>query len=102
MITFELLDPRLRHYDLGFIPAFLSLDDPRSSRDQIGQAYVSGWSHMPGFILDHTSMRLKYPGDPAMSPLARVNIRDEWVYIYPSAWVLILSPNGDFEVARID
>jgi hypothetical protein len=49
------------------------------------------------------TMTLHYPGDPPFKPAAMTTIGDEQVFFYPSgAWLLILQPNGDYEVTRVD
>lgn len=87
----------------GFIPDFLDESDERSAKEQIHSSYAhgGGWNSFSGFELKDDNF-IKYPGDPALPPLAYAKLRDETIYIYPHAWVLILQPNGSFEIARID
>lgn len=88
---------------LGMLPEFFSVNDPRSAREQLNDAYAhgGGWSPLPGFKLSADYI-LKYPGDPPMKPLAAARLRDEEIIIYPHAWVCIKQSDGTFEVARID
>jgi len=103
MIHFETL--RETRYDpLGYIPHFLvdDGDNTRPAKDQFNRYYIGGWCKMKGFTLNLKTMSLKYPGDPPMLPLAVAELGHEKVYVYPHAWVLILQPDGQFEVARLD
>ena len=101
MIRFKML--RQTHYDsLGYIPRFLVSDDPRPARVQFDQSYLGGWYKMEGFTLNPKTMSLKYPGDPPLLPLAVAELGYEKIYVYPHAWVLILQPDGSFEVSRLD
>lgn len=86
----------------GLIPGFLNEDDPRSAKEQLEANYIAGWNKFEGFTYDPVNMSLKYPGDPRMDPLGAIQFRDELLLIYQSAWVLILQPNGEWEVARCD
>jgi hypothetical protein len=87
---------------LGFIPGFLSDDDPRPAKEQINEKYVSGWNKFDGFELNEKSMELSYSGDPPMTPLAATHLKDELIFFYPHAWLLILQPDHTWEVARLD
>ena len=104
MIQFTALNPRFDLFDLGFLPEFLSLSDPRPAREQINSNYAhgGGWFPMTGFKYSPTDHSLQYPGDPKMKPLAQAQLRDELILFYQSAWVAIVQPNGDYSVARID
>ena len=88
----------------GLIPDMLRTADPRPAREQFDVAYAhgGGWLPFQGFKFNATDQSIKYPGDPSLLPLARGKLRDETILIYPHAWVGILQPNGDFEVARMD
>ena len=88
---------------LGFIPEFLSLNDPRPAREQLDTAYAhgGGWRPMEGWELKAND-NLKYPGDPQTRVIAETKLRDETIYVYEHAWVAIVQPDGQFEVARMD
>jgi hypothetical protein len=90
--------------DLGFIPSFVSTDDPRSAKEQLDSNYQhgGGWHSMPGFMLDLDGLLLTYPGDPPLHPRALAKIRDETVIIYPHDWVVILQQDESFDVCRMD
>lgn len=99
--TFHLPDVSLD--TLGFIPIFLSLNNPNSARLQIDENYQhgGGWRPLPKFkLLDDNS--LKYPGDPKMKPLASCTLRNETIVFYDGAFVAIIQPDRSFEAARID
>lgn len=102
MIEFELLHPRMTHEHLGFIPEFLSPNDPRPAKEQFQSNYhFGGWRPFKGFRLLPNN-GLAYPGDPVQMPLAQTKLRDELIVFYPSAWVAIIQPDRSFEVCRMD
>jgi hypothetical protein len=86
----------------GYIPTFLSLDDPRSAIEQFNDNYISGWNKFNGFVLDKKKLTLKYPGDPAYKPIDKMKFRDETIVIYPHSWVMVLKADGTYEVCRMD
>ena len=100
-LDWTLHHPKMTMEHLGFIPTFLSLADPRPAKEQFDTAYVGGWSPFPKFTL-HPNKTLTYPGDPPMKPLAETSFRDEKIYVYESAWVAIVQPDGSYEIARMD
>ena len=106
MVRFELLHPKMTLEHLGFIPQMLNPQDPRPAAEQFDKNYAhgGGWSPNVGsaFKMDPATKTLKYPGDPAMKPLARAKFRDEEIYFYESAVVAIVQSNGTFEVSRMD
>ena len=105
MLSFKILDPRCRPEHLGLIPTFLDPRVPLPAWQQIDDNYKhgGGWSSFKDkWTFAPASLRLSYPGDPPMYPLASAVLRDETLYIYPHAWVLIVQPNGDWDLARID
>lgn len=89
---------------VGFIPTFLSENDPRPAREQFNTGYIhgGGWRPFDKFAFNPQSLALKYPGDPPMQPVAKMTLRDEQIYVYPYAWVLILQKDGSHEIARMD
>jgi hypothetical protein len=86
----------------GFIPTFLSLADTRSAKEQFNARYISGWHSFEGFTLDKDTLTLTYPEDPPLKPIQIATFRDEKIAIYPHAWVLVMSANGEWEVCRMD
>lgn len=88
---------------VGYIPEFLFESDDRPAREQFNERYAhgGGWSPFNGFAVSDDAT-LEYPGDPAIKPVARIAFRDEEIFIYPYAWVMIRQPNGSTEVARMD
>ena len=89
---------------IGFIPNFLFKSDPRSAAKQFNDRYAhgGGWRPLEGFELNRETFSITYPGDPSHFPIAELSFRDERIFIYPHAWVMILQPNGDYEISRMD
>jgi hypothetical protein len=98
----EFLDKRYSLDMLGLIPEFLSDDNSANARTQFDICYVAGWNPMKGFRLNKDSLVLTYPGDPPLRPIAKTKLREETIVFYPHAWVMILQPDGSFEVTRMD
>jgi hypothetical protein len=102
------LDPRFDMEQLGFIPSFLSEDDPRGAREQLDSNYAhgGGWRPLEGWKIVNKNILIipiiQYPGDPPLKPFAMTGLRDEVIYFYPHAQVMIVQPDGHFEVARMD
>lgn len=89
---------------LGFLPSFLSEDDPRPAREQIHDNYRhgGGWRPFKGFKFDPGNLSITYPDDPPQYPLATVKLREEFLIFYPHAWLLIMQPSGKYEISRVD
>jgi hypothetical protein len=102
MIHVHLLDG-LDPEALGLLPYMLNADDPRPAREQFDASYGhgGGWQPMEGFKL-LADGRIKYPGDPALKPIAMIRLRDETIFFYDCAWVAIHQKDGSFEIARMD
>lgn len=96
-------DPRATLEHMGFIPSFLSDDDPRSAKEQLneGYAFAGGWDPFKGHTMDDNE-NLHYPGDPPQKPLCELRLRDERIVLYPHAWVAIIQPDKSFEICRMD
>ena len=90
--------------DVGLIANFVSDDNPDPAAKQFDDNYQhgGGWRPFKGHKFDPMTLELSYPGDPPMEPVATTNLRDEIIYVYPYAWVLILQKDGSFEVSRMD
>lgn len=103
ILDWQLLHPRALDF-LGFIPSFVSPDNPESAKDQLDNNYRhgGGWHAMPGWRFNVDSHTITYPGDPPLKPVASAKLRDEAIYVYQHAWVCIVQPDGKFEVARMD
>lgn len=89
--------------ELGLIPSFLNEDDPRPAAQQIDAHYGHGGGWQP--FKGHTMLpdgRLKYPEDPPLDWIGETKLRDEVIRMYQYAWVVIIQPDGSFEVSRID
>lgn len=122
MIQFHKLPACDQHYRqpslinaVGFIPSFLSNDDPRPAAEQFRANYIDGWQPTsvgfklaPGVKIKGINTEwfevpaLTYPGDPKLPPLAYARLRDELIIVYPSAWVMVLQPDGSHEIVRMD
>jgi hypothetical protein len=87
---------------LGYIPGFLDETDPRPAREQIDTNYAQGGGWRPTQGFERTLQGLKYPGDPPMALIAVTALRDELIEFYDCQWLLILQPDGSFEVSRMD
>jgi hypothetical protein len=99
------LSSRFCAEDLGFLWDILMSEDKRPVREQLNERYAHGGGYRPfkGFTLDRMTMTMRYPGDPLFKPSAMTTIGDEQVFFYPQGqWLLILQPNGDFDVTRVD
>ena len=96
--------------DLGLVPEFLSENDPRPAKEQFDANYQhgGGWHTIKGFEVGQVKdtgsagLMLKYPGDPALAPIAFWAFRDELVVMYPYGLVAIFQPGGSYEVSRLD
>ena len=91
----------------GFIPQWLSKDDPRSAVEQIDAAYQhgGGWHDFEGFKLTDGGDRpyyLRYPGDPLTRELSRATLRDETLVLFEHSWFAVIQADGSFRVARLD
>lgn len=104
MLDWVVLHPRGLDM-LGYIPGFVSEDDPRPVKEQFQTAYAhgGGWNPMQGWeVVDDRIKKIKYPGDPALEPVAMADCREELICVYPHAWVGIFQKDGSFEIARLD
>lgn len=97
-----MLHPRMNYSMLGYIPGWLSEENPKSAREQLSDGYVfGGWQPFKGFTLN-PSNSLSFPGDPTIQPLAQAKLRDELIVFYPHSWVAVIQPDRSFEVCRMD
>jgi hypothetical protein len=99
------LDYRMTIDHLGFIPSFLSEDDSRSAAQQIDSNYAcgGGWHPLPDWkMIDKRRYIIKYPGDPALKPLAMTILREETILFYQHDVLCIVQKDGSFEAARVD
>lgn len=103
MIEFEMKHPRATMDHLGFIPFFLSENNPASAKEQIDASYAhgGGWRTHHGWTMKSNGA-LSFPGDPDLRVIAEAKLRDEIIRVYEMSWVAIVQPNGEYEVARID
>jgi hypothetical protein len=103
MLEWTVLSPRSRPEQAGLIPAFINDTDPRPLHEQINERYAhgGGWSPLPDFKLDPTTLQLSYPGDPPLKPLYWTRVRGEEFVIYEHGFCIIRR-GAEFEVARLD
>lgn len=103
MIDFKIIQPQATMELLGLLPSFFSESDPRPAKDQINERYAhgGGWHPMKKWKRTNETT-LQYPGDRPIKPMAVGRLREERIFLYPYSWVMILQPNGDFEVSRVD
>lgn len=101
MMTWELLHPLMTPGHLGYLPSFLSEKDSRPAKEQLDERYIGGWRPFHGFkaLSGH---RLSYPHDPILSPLAKLQFREELIVLYQHSWVAIFQKDETFEVCRMD
>jgi hypothetical protein len=86
----------------GFILTFLDTDDPRGAKEQFDQHYIGGWHSFQGFTFDKTTMELRYKGDPPYKMMSALFFRDEVIVLYPHSWVMVIQPDGDWEISRMN
>lgn len=91
---------------LGFIPGWLSNDDPDPPEKQIDKNYShgGGWRPMSSkeWGVDRETYTIQYPEDPPLLPLAKTKVHDDIVVFYPYAFVGVFRPDGTYEIARVD
>lgn len=102
-LKWVLKHPKATMEMLGYVPSFLSEQDPRSAKEQLYTAYShgGGWNTFRG----HTMLpngNLSYPGDPDVELLAETHLRKETIRFYNYSWVAIIQQDGSHEIARMD
>jgi len=95
--------PYARPQMLGFLPSFLSEDNPDSAVKQLddGYKFAGGWRPFNGYEMLPDG-GISYPGDPVLPCLFEAKLRDETIRFYQYAWVAVIQPDGSFEIARMD
>jgi hypothetical protein len=92
--------------DWGIIPTFLDPEDLRSAKEQFHAHYIGGWNKFEGFKWDADNELLNYgegeDADPPMKPISMLLFREEMIVMFPYSWVMIIQPDGDWEIARMD
>lgn len=88
----------------GAIPSFLNSKDKRGIVEQLDSHYQhgGGWRRQVGFRLNKKNWQLKYGEDPPLAPLGGAALHGEVVVIYQMAWVMVVSSENKFQVARMD
>jgi hypothetical protein len=87
---------------LGFLPMFLSELDERPAAEQFDANYAHGGGWRPNEKWSMKGEVIQYPGDPALRPVAKTQLRDETILVYPYAFVAVVQKDGSFEIARMD
>lgn len=92
---------------LGYLPTYLSASDPRPAREQFNSGYRQhgGWDGnraVGRMEYQAATETLHYPGDPVLTCLARVMLREEKILLFPHSWVVIVQPDQSYEAARLD
>jgi hypothetical protein len=87
---------------VGVLPHFFQQTWMVPAAEQLRKMYVGGWMPMDGWTYDPKDHSIRYPGDPKHKPLASATLREEKLFVYESAWVCIVQPDGSFEVSRCD
>lgn len=102
MLTWQAWHPNVTIETLGYIPDFVSDEDPRPAREQFAANYISGWHPVPGFkILGNGNLVSR--GDPPCRLLAQARLRDEYICLYEHSWVSVIDiRDGTYEVSRMD
>jgi hypothetical protein len=103
MMTLRILHPRATEEMFGLIPHFIHEDNPAKAVEQLDNNYRhgGGWRPMKGFTLLEGD-KLQYPGDPALTPLGEMTLRDERIVMYQYGFVAVIQKDGSFEAARMD
>jgi hypothetical protein len=86
----------------GLIPGFLDESDPRSAKEQFHANYRGGWHPVAKLSWEPATETLHYPGDPPMRPIGAILFGDEVLLMFPGAFVMVVQPDGRWEVARMD
>ena len=88
---------------LGFIPHWLNEADARPAAEQLNENYShgGGWRPFDGFELLPDGS-IQYPGDPPYRPLAEILFRRERIVFFAHSWIMIVQPDGSFEICRMD
>lgn len=102
-MIWEMKHPKATIEMLGYLPSFLSENDPRPAKEQLdtGYSHAGGWQPFKGFKIAANG-NLEYPGDPPTQLLAETSLRKETIRFYDHAWVAVVQPDGSFEVCRMD
>jgi hypothetical protein len=83
-----------------------SEEDPRPARDQINDRYAhgGGWSPLTPnrWKIVSEEGHIQYPGDPPLPPLFQWNLHEEVLRLYSHGLVMIIAPDGSFEISRMD
>jgi hypothetical protein len=90
---------------LGFLPMWVTADAETSMIEQIHENYShgGGWHDFAGFVVDHDTGAMHYPGDPIQWPIALMVGETEVLWLYPGSWVTVMRRDTKIcRTARID
>lgn len=103
-LYWEYLHPNAEEM-MGMVSGWISEGNPEPAAKQIDAMYRhgGGWHPLQGWqLVDKQTGKMKYPGDPALLPIASAKLREERIFAYPHAWFCVVQKDGSFEMARID
>tara|TARA_R110000868_G_scaffold76760_5_gene220444 strand:- start:2532 stop:2834 length:303 start_codon:yes stop_codon:yes gene_type:complete len=90
----------------GLLPTFLTEHCPDDAVTQFNHAYAhgGGWRDFNGFtlVIVGNLAKLRYSGDPDLTSVSYVKLRDERIWVFPHSWVLVAQPDNSFRVCRMD
>jgi hypothetical protein len=101
----KLLHPKMTMDHLGLIPMLVhSTGEPLKQQINRNYSHGGGWNPA-GFskmVFNPADCSAKYPGDPAMLPLASFDNQGEMLYFYDYAIVAVVDADGNAEFSRMD
>lgn len=90
---------------LGRIPLLLDPNRADPVWLQVQENYPQGWCPVLGDERAKWALTaddyLIYPGLPPLAPAAMAWLRSERILVYPAGWIVVVTLDGDFTVARI-
>lgn len=93
----------------GIISLFISEGDPRPAAEQIHENYShgGGWNPFEGFVFDYGDILIEkstitYPEDPPLKAVAYARLREEVLILFEHSWLVIVQPDGTWQVSRLD
>jgi hypothetical protein len=102
-VQVRFIHPRANWDHVGTIPDMLSEHNSESATVQLhaGYGHGGGWNPFIGFKLNPDDS-IKYPGEPALKPIAEMKLRNERILVYEYAWVAVIQSDRSFEICRMD
>lgn len=89
---------------VGLLPMIFDPSDPRPAADQANDRYAhgGGWRPNGKFKRLGSEIAIQYPGDPPLKGVAVAALNDETIVVFQHAWVMVIQPDGTYEIARMD